>query len=265
MRSIHQFRLRIAVLGTKIAQMSHPTHFAFADESGDAGMDRIDPGFPVLSFATCLFDVDIYRETVIPAVRDLKTRYFGDATVILHEREIRRARGPFTFMGGKQIRQAFEQDLVELVEALPFVIIASVVHKTRLRDHYPRPDDPYSLCLRFVFERVRMFLDSASGPETLAHLTVESRTPTADRKLRAAFDRFRRSDHMGQPLRNVQLEFAPKSAGHVGLEIADLIANPIARHVLRRQAGLIPFSAIEPKLRRSPQGVTAGWGLKVFP
>ncbi len=245
--------------------MSQPTHFAFADESGDAGMDRIDLGFPVLSFATCLFAVNVYQETVVPAVHDLKMRYFGDTTVILHEREIRRARGPFTFMGGRQVRQAFEQDLIDLVETLPFVIIASVVHKVRLQEHYPRPDDPYSLCLRFVFERMRMFLDAASGPETPAHLIAESRTLTADRRLWGAFDRFRRGDYMGQPLRNVQLEFAPKSAGHVGLEIADLIANPIARHVLRRQAGLIPFSAIEPKLRRSPQGVTAGWGLKVFP
>ncbi len=245
--------------------MSRPTHFAFADESGDSGVDRIDLGFPVLSFATCLFNANTYEEVVVPAVDGLKMRYFGDAAIVLHDREIRRARGPFTFMGGKQVRQAFERDLVDLVESLPFVIIAAVVHKARLRDHYPRPDDPYSLCLRFVFERMRMFLDATSGPATLAHLTAESRTPTADRNLRAAFDAFRLGDHMGQPLRNVQLEFAPKSAGHAGLEIADLIANPIARHVLRRNPGLIPFSVIEPKLRRNAQGDTTGWGLKVFP
>ena len=245
--------------------MPRPTHFAFADESGDSKMDRIDPAFPVLSFAVCLFEAATYERLVVPAVRDLKLRHFDDDQVVLHEREIRRRLGRYSVMRTPQARFDFEREVIELIEALPFTIIAVVVHKGLLKTRYLFPDDPYELCLRFAFERVRKFVDLTSGTDAVAHLTAESRDPTNDRRLREALDDFRRGDYLGGPLGNVALSFARKIDGHAGLEIADLVANPIARHVLGRPSAFVPFSIIEPKLRRNPQGRIDGWGIKVFP
>ena len=245
--------------------MSHPTHLAFADESGDAGMDRINPAFPLLSFATCVFEAEAYQQLVVPAVQELKERYFAGQTIVLHERDIRRNTGDFALLRGLAQRRAFEADLIELVEAAPFVIIAAVVHKTRLRIRYPRPDDPYALCLRFAFERLRWHLNTVSGPDHVARIIAESRNPVADRELRRAFDKFKRGDHLGTQIENVALEFATKKDGYEGMEIADLVANPIARHVLDLPEALIPFSVIESKFRRNYRGQSDGWGLKVFP
>lgn len=245
--------------------MSQTMHLAFADESGDSKMDRIDPAFPVLSFAVCLFESAAYERLVVPAVRDLKLRHFSDERIVLHEREIRRRLGRYSVMKTPQARFDFEREVIELVEALPFTIIAVVVHKGMLKIRYLFPDDPYELCLRFAFERIRKFVDFASGANAIAHLTAESRNPTSDRRLREAFNQFRRGDYLGEPLGNVKLSFARKVDGHAGMEIADLVANPIARHVLGRSPAFVPFSVIEPKLRRDPQGRIDGWGIKVFP
>ena len=245
--------------------MSHPTHLAFADESGDAGMKRINPSFPLLSFATCVFEASEYAQVVVPAVRELKQRYFGNRQVTLHERDIRRNIGAYGTLGGLAQRCAFEAELVELVEALPFVVIAIAVHKTRLRARYPKPDDPYSLCLRFAIERLRMHVNAEAGHSHVARIIAESRNPVADRQLRAAFESFRTGDYLGASIENVELDFATKRDGHAGMEIADLIANPIARHVLGLPEALVPFSVIDAKLRRDQWGSADGWGLKVFP
>lgn len=245
--------------------MSHPTHLAFADESGDTGMKRINPTFPLLSFATCVFEASEYAQVVVPAVRDLKQRYFGNRQVTLHERDIRRNTGAYVALGGPERRRAFEAELVEFVEAAPFVVIAIVVHKLRLRAQYPKPDDPYSLCLRFAFERLRMHVNAEAGRGHVARIIAEGRNPVADRQLRTAFESFRTGDYLGAGMENVELDFATKQDGHPGMEIADLIANPIARHVLGLPEALIPFSVIDAKLRRNQWGSPDGWGLKVFP
>ena len=237
----------------------------FGDESGDASMRRIHPAFPVLTFAMCIFEGTDYDSVVVPAIRDLKRRHLGDESIVLHERDIRRNDGQFAVIGGKGRRERFERELVAILESLPFTIIAVVIDKVRLKARYPYPDDPYSLCLRFGFERIRMHLDSAGHGDAVARLLAESRGEREDQRLRASFDAFRRGDYLGAPLERVRLEFAGKSDGHAGMEIADLIANPIARYVLRRPQPLIPFEVIEPKLDRSKWGRTAGWGLKVFP
>ena len=245
--------------------MSQTTHLAFAAESGDAGMDRINPTFPLLSFATCVFEAGAYEQFVVPSIAELKERYFAGRKIVLHERDIRRNTGDFALLRGLAQRSAFEADLIDLIDATPFIIIAAVVHKTRLQVRYPRPDDPYALCLRFAFERLRWHLNAVSGPDHVARIMAESRNPVADRELRRAFDKFKRGDYLGTKIENVALEFATKKDGHAGMEIADLVANPIARHVLDLPEALIPFGVIESKFRRNYRGQADGWGLKIFP
>lgn len=47
--------------------------------------------------------------------------------------------------------------------------------------------------------------------------------------------------------------------------MSDLMARPIALHHLRPGQRNRAFELIEPKLRRSPDGRTEGWGLKRLP
>jgi hypothetical protein len=59
--------------------------------------------------------------------------------------------------------------------------------------------------------------------------------------------------------------FVPKSANVPGLQIADLVARPIARHLLDPRQPNRAYDVIEKKLDRSPNGIVTGFGLKVFP
>jgi hypothetical protein len=59
--------------------------------------------------------------------------------------------------------------------------------------------------------------------------------------------------------------FSGKQANHCGLQLADLVARPIGRHVMRPDQTNRAYDILEPKFRRSPEGRIEGWGLKCYP
>jgi len=59
--------------------------------------------------------------------------------------------------------------------------------------------------------------------------------------------------------------FVPKSANVPGLQIADLVARPIGRHVLDSTQPNRAFDVIVEKLDWSKAGRIEGCGLKIFP
>ena len=68
----------------------------FADESGDHGLARIDPDYPVFVLSFCLIRKDAYCDVLTPHVRKLKMDTFGHDMVILHEHDIRKRAGAFS-------------------------------------------------------------------------------------------------------------------------------------------------------------------------
>ena len=62
-----------------------------------------------------------------------------------------------------------------------------------------------------------------------------------------------------------EIVFADKKTNSVGLQLADLTARPIGRHVVNPQQPNRAWDIIRKKLRRSPKGRYQGWGLKIFP
>jgi hypothetical protein len=62
----------------------------FVDESGDHGLQSIDPTYPVFVLAFCVLSKGAYARQVIPAVTEFKFRHFGHDQVVLHERDMRK-------------------------------------------------------------------------------------------------------------------------------------------------------------------------------
>jgi len=56
-----------------------------------------------------------------------------------------------------------------------------------------------------------------------------------------------------------------KKHNSTGLQLADLVAHPIGRHVVKPDQPNRAYDTLEPKFRRGPQGEVNGYGLKVFP
>jgi hypothetical protein len=62
-----------------------------------------------------------------------------------------------------------------------------------------------------------------------------------------------------------ELRFANKQVNSVGMQLADLIAHPIGRRMLKPNQPNRAYELVERKLLRNEHGKLEGWGLKVFP
>jgi len=156
-------------------------------------------------------------------------------------------------------------DLTNIIAEAEFTIIATVIDKARHRNQYAQPASPYDTALVFCMERAYAFLRDRNQHHLTTHIVVERRGKREDDELELEFRRIRDGGNRWGPMPNFEIVFAHKLINSAGLQLADLTARPIALHCLRPGQPNRAFDVIEPKIRRGPNGVTRGWGLKVFP
>jgi hypothetical protein len=217
----------------------------------------------VLDF--CIFRKEHYVNAVVPQVQAFKFQHFGHDIIVLHEREIRKQKPPFVFLQNQQKRAVFMDGLNRLIELADFTIVAAVIDKTRLRDRYNRPENPYELALCFCMERAYAFLRDLGQHMRTTHIVVERRGHREDNELELTFRRIRDGASQWGPMPGFEICFVDKKTNSSGLQIADLTARPIGRHSMNPAQPNRAWDIIEPKLRRSPAGKVNGWGLKTFP
>lgn len=238
-------------------------YLVFVDESGDHGLETIDPQYPVFVLAFCLIPMSEYARRVLPAIAEFKFRHFGHDQVVLHERDIRKDIGDFAILRDRQRKAQFIEELTALIAGFQFTVIASAIRKDRLVDRYRYPNNPYEIALGLGLERVSRFLLRAGSGTT--RVIVECRGKREDDELELEFRRVCAGANYRNDTLALEPRFVPKAANVPGLQLADLIARPIGRHILAADQPNRAFEVISSKLDRSPTGVIAGWGLKVFP
>ena len=253
-------------------------YLVFVDESGSPGMGNIDPQYPLFVLAFFIVKKSDYVSKITPAVQHFKFRHFGHDQVILHERDIRKDMGDFAFLKTPALKNAFLDELTQIIAAAPFVLTCVVVDKVKHKARYAYPANPYHLGLEFGLERVRGFLQqhgewqtgakvSPTGLDCLdptVHVIVEKRGRNEDDDLELEFRRIcDGSNYKGEKL-NFEIVFADKKSNSAGLQLADLVARPIGLSVLRTGQANRAFDAVKPKLLER-NGRVEGWGLKCFP
>lgn len=238
----------------------------FADESGDHGMVSIDPEYPVFVLAFCLFHKEEYATTAVPQVLRFKFRHFGHDQVILHELDIRRSRGAFSVLQNRERRGPFYEDLNALMTDAPMTIVASVIEKEKHRARYEVARNPYHISMSFGLERLYRELVSRGCREGTTHVLFERRGAKEDAEVEAEFRRIcDGSNALGKKL-PFEIVMAGKACNSPGLQLADLIARPIGRQVIKPQQENRAFQILAAKFRRNPRtGSAIGWGLKIFP
>jgi hypothetical protein len=236
----------------------------YVDESGDHGLLSIDPQYPVFVLAFCIFHKDEYRLSASPALQELKFRYFGHDMVIFHEREIRKAQGPFRFLVDAGRRERFMADLNELIASVPLTLVASVIHKERLRERYAVPQNPYHIALAHGLERVAGFLRTKGQADRPTHFVFECRGKREDRELAEEFQRVcQGANYRGERL-PFQMTLADKRTNSCGLQLADLIARPIGCRAMAPAKPNRAFDTLKRKFYCHGDRVL-GLGLKIFP
>jgi hypothetical protein len=154
-----------------VLDRKHSHFVVYVDESGDHGLESIDPQYPVFVLAFCVFQKAYYVSHVVPALESFKFKHFGHDVVVLHETDIRKERGDFRF-SSRPHKEAFLDELTGIIEANNFILIASIIDKARLRE---RSENPYHLALGFCLETLYEFMQEKHQDELPTHVVVECR------------------------------------------------------------------------------------------
>lgn len=253
-----------AQASASVPSIKHSDFIIYVDESGDHSLRVIDHDYPMFVLSFCIFRKDIYAELVTPAIRKLKFATFGHDMVVLHEADIRRKKGPFSSLS-KAPREAFLNNLTDIIDASIFQLVAVVIDKRRLRERYVRPEHPYHLALEFGLERIYLLLRDAGQDDALSYVVCEARGAKEDAELELEFRRIRDgANYHGRQL-PFDLIIADKKTNSEGLQLADLTARPIGLSILRPDQENRAMDVLEGKFYRNSGGYKQGVGLKVFP
>lgn len=240
-------------------------YVVYVDESGSHDLTKPDPEFPVFVLSFCLFRVEDYIATVVPALQRIKFKHFGHDMVVFHERDIRKASGPFAFLTNTARRTAFMDDLNGWVQSSPFTIIAVVIRKTEFAARHSEASNPYHFAMQLGVERVEKHLKRRGQLDWPTHFVFEGRGKREDTELELEFRRVCDGANYRSQSFPFRFVLAQKSVISTGLQLADLTARPIGRHVIKPEQPNRAYDLILPKLDRSQTGAVDGWGLKCYP
>lgn len=240
-------------------------YLVFVDESGDHGLETIDMGYPVFVLAFCIFRKVDYTGVLVPALQNFKFKHFGHDQVILHEIDIRRDRGDFSFLKTREKKDTFLQELSNIVNEMPFTLVATVIKKEPYKQRYHNPDNPYHVALGYGLERVFYYLRSNGGHEGKTHVIVEKRGKKEDAELELEFRRVCDGANYESVQLPFDIVFADKKSNSAGLQLADLIARPVGIKIFRPEQANRAYEIIETKFYRNNGGTFEGRGLKWFP
>src|SRR3989344_5555822 len=240
----------------------------FIDESGDPSLSSINVDFPVFTLLGCLFEDSAYQETCLKII-ELKREFFGSEHAILHSRDIRKCEGVFVKLFDLEVKAKFYERLNSILENGEYTSVAVGIKKQEFIEKYGKiADDPYELSLSFLLERAVMETDKSK--DSILHIAIESRGRVEDEIIQKRYNRLldNGSSHISPERfkkRFEKMEFRKKKDNDCGLQIADLCAYPVARHLINPSEPYPAFNIVEKKLRKNNIGSYMGYGLKIFP
>ncbi len=242
------------------------TYSFFIDESGDHGLTKVDTDFPVFLLCGVLIKEEDY-EAIRQAINTLKHSIWGNKEVIFHSRDIRKCEKEFQKLFDLELKKYFYDELNKIIANSPYTIIASAIQKDRFIKQFGKlQDDVYEVSLSFVMEQAIVALNSMEANASLS-IVIEKRGKREDKQLD---DHFQRITARGTgklsaeqvALCNPLFTFKNKKENINGLQLADLLAYPIARYVIEPDRANPAFEVLEPKIYRTNGGLD---GLKIFP
>jgi hypothetical protein len=212
----------------------------YIDEVGNSDLENSDnPNHRFLSLTGIIGELRYFDSVVQPQMESLKRKFFdyhADEPVIFHRKEMINARPPFERIKEAGIREAFDNELIDLLVNWEYFVITVCLDKKKHKDTYTTWQyDPYHYCLAMMLERYALFLRrKGSAGDAMA----ESRGGKADMRLKESFRRlmkhgtYVRTDILEQVFTSKELKVKSKQNNIAGLQIADLVAHPSRSEIL---------------------------------
>ncbi|MDD2798888.1 MAG: DUF3800 domain-containing protein [Bacteroidales bacterium] len=242
-------------------------YYLYIDESGDHGLTTLNQDFPVFLLCGVIISATDYEE-IRKSLNVIKRTLWGNKEVIFHSRDIRKCEKEFSILFDMDKKKWFYDNLNNNIQSHNYAVIASAIQK----DKYIKrvgllSNDVYELALSFIIERAVFYLDDIVDADKELEIIIEKRGKKEDKKLEEHFQRLiARGTGFVSPKRlnhyKLKIDFKSKKENINGLQLADLIAYPIARYVIEPGRANPAFDQVEPKIY-SKKGKR--YGLKIFP
>jgi len=238
----------------------------FLDESG-VHWEEPEDVYPVFVLGGIITRVSYAKHVIDPELTALKTKHFGDSDVILHTADIVRNRGPYAVLRDQRRREAFFDDLNNLMRRLDYKVVACAIKKVPYRErHGAGAYDPYECAMSLLVER---FCQEIGNAGERGWIVAECRRPDLDRRLLEVWgdlcdDGTRLVSGLDIRTRVRDLLYREKSRNIGGLQLADLVVSPVGRYVIGKPTRE-DFRIVESKFRRVDGDAYEGCGLIILP
>jgi hypothetical protein len=242
-------------------------YYLFIDESGDHGLVQLDPTFPVFLLCGLITSEENYFQ-INQRLNNFKQYFWADKKVILHSRDIRKCEKEFQILFDLELKKEFYNQLNNIISTSIYRILSSSIDKEKYIKKYGKlSNDVYELALSFIIERAIFSLDEISNHEKKLEIIIEKRGKKEDRTLAEHFQRlisrgtsFVSSERLQAV--DLKISFRDKKENINGLQLADLLAYPLARYVIDPKRANPSFDILESKIYRKGN---KRYGLKIFP
>lgn len=240
-------------------------YLIFVDESGDHGLQNIDPTYPLFILLFVLISKTDYMKAVCPSLQKFKFQFWGHDEVVLHEHEIRKPRGPFAFLLQSHRREEFYSVLNEMMSNMPVTLFAVVIDKKKLDKSPDRGQTLYRHAMQIGLERIYARLKMEEIEVKTTYVIVEKRGLAEDEELtRFFYDASEGANRTSRPM-PFEVVLVPKTANSAGLQIADLMARPLGIHELRPNQLNRAYDIFADKIYKGPSGDAEQLGIERFP
>ena len=238
----------------------------YLDECGDQNLASFDPQFPI--FTLCGIVVSEEQDRVISErINALKSEIWNNTNIILHSRDIRKCQNGFEVLFDLDVKKRFLQGIDDILGDNGYVVVCCSILKEPYIRQYGKLNDVYGLSLSYIMERVVFYLDSLELSDIELCTIIEKRGKKEDSALLNYYNQLLdrgtywvNSHRMKNVFKKFDMRW--KSENIVGLQIADLIAYPVTRHVLNPTGVNLAFDVLKKNIFQLNGKV---YGMKIFP
>ncbi|HJD05332.1 MAG TPA: DUF3800 domain-containing protein [Candidatus Onthoplasma faecipullorum] len=254
----------------------------YIDESGTASFKNMNGNNKYLTLSGIIIKSTEVNNINFNLNR-LKSKYFNYdidlRNIILHREDIYNKRKGFEPLNDENVKNEFNKDLISFLENSTYHIIGVTINKESRVKKYKYPHDPYTTALETLIKRYVLFLEEHNSR---GDILLESRNKNDNETLERIYQEIYNngtkknrntididSSRFQKSLTSKSLKFKNKSDNLAGLQIADLLANPLRNKLILVNEQINQFSdfsqtlynKIENKIRSNSNGIRVGFGL----
>jgi hypothetical protein len=211
----------------------------YIDETGDHSLSKIDTSYPIFVLSGVIVDEAYHNGELTDTLNALKVKHFGSSNIVLHAQEMTHPQSAHNQLYMKfmdsEFRRKFYKDFERFLTRSDISIVACVIMKNKHFANYGlEARDPYLLSFDNLLNRLAFDLHEDQKGKIIA----ESRNSILDNQLEIAYLTTRVEGTNKVQAAEIKLkldnaiQFRQKSDNVAGLQLADMVASPIARHYL---------------------------------